>query len=579
MVDGPVLTSTGPLSVRRRPFADAAFLRINRRARRVVLLVKRMSSRASASAWPLWVALVLLFGCVAAAVRAAMSATDGRFVYALDDAYIHMAMAKNLARHGVWGCTPFQFSAASSSPLWTALLGVVFFVTGVHDVSPLLLNLLLLALTLGAADVFLRRRGAAPLLRAATLVGLVLVFPMPAMALFGMEHVLHLLLTIAFGAAAVTALADTGPHAASFETSAALCGLAALLVASRYEGLFLVGVVCLLCLACGQWRRGVAIGIAALVPVAVVGAVSIAHGSLFLPNSLMLKAGGDSASTWTAIFKPIGGADIVFLQRHPALLWLVVGGLALATLEFARTRRGRSLTVLMPLVVAVIVALHVHFALSSEFWVYRYDAYLLGFGVFAVGMTLAGPGQWPSRPPPWLRGALPAMAVAGCVFAMTDVRAGLYPAQEIASASLTYREHYEAARFVREWHAGETVLVNDLGAMSYFANARTLDIFGLCDIEPVRLRRAGAYTPEAVAAWTAPHAPTIAVVQLSWGWVAQHIPTVWQKVAEVDVLPDGRTLGFFTTTTDASAARRLRAEVDHFYGATAGERGYRVHLF
>ncbi len=534
---------------------------------------------ADAPVWPLWLALALLFGCVAVAMRAVMASTGGRFVYALDDAYIHMAMAKNLAGHGVWGCTPFQFSAASSSPLWTALLGAVFFLTGVHDVTPLLLNLLLLALTLAIADGVLRSRCAAPALRAATLVGLVLVFPMSAMALFGMEHVLHLLLTIAFGAAAITALADTAPRATSLGTSATLCGLAALLAASRYEGLFLVAVVCLLCLACGQWRRGVAIGLAALSPVAVVGAASLAHGSLFLPNSLMLKAGGDAASTWTAILKPITGADAVFLQKHPALLWLVVGGLALAAIEFGRTRRWRNLTVLMPLTVALIVALHVHFALSSEFWVYRYDAYLLGFGLFAVGMMLAGPRESENRRPVWFRGVLPAMAVAGCVYGMADVRAGLYPAQEIASASLTYREHYEAARFVREWHAGETVLVNDLGAMAYFANARTLDIFGLCDIEPVRLRRAGAYTSEAVAAWTAPHAPTIAVVQLSWGWVTQHIPAVWQKVAEVDVLPEGRTLGFFSTAADVSAARRLRAEVDHFYGATAGERGYRVHLF
>lgn len=533
-----------------------------------------------APAWPLWLALTLLVACVALAVRSVMAATGGRFVYALDDAYIHMAMARNLALDGVWGCTPFQFSAASSSPLWTALLGAVFLLTGVHDVTPLLLNLLLLALTLGVADTFLRQRGAAPLLRAATLVGLVLVFPMPAMALFGMEHVLHLLLTIAFGATAVTVLArSTGVGAPSGRGSMTLCVLAALLAASRYEGLFLVGVVCLLCLVCGQWRRGIAIGLAALVPVAAVGAISMAHGSLFLPNSLMLKAGGETASTWAAILKPLGGADAAFLLKHPALLGLVVSGLAAALIAFTHTRRVQRVAVLLPLTVALMVVLHVHFALSSEFWVYRYDAYLLGFGVFAAGMVLAGWGGVVPGAPAWASGVLPAIAVLGSVFAVGDVLGGLHSEQEIRSASLTYREHYEAARFVREWHAGETVLVNDLGAMAYYSRARTLDIFGLCDIEPVRLRRAGAYTSEAVVAWTAPHAPTIAVVQLSWGWVSDHVPAAWQKVAEVDVLPEGRVLGFFSTSTDASAARRLRAEVAHFYEPIAGERGYRVHLF
>ena len=41
--------------------------------------------------------------------------TGATLVYGLDDAYIHMAIAKNLARHGVWGVTPFHFASASSS--------------------------------------------------------------------------------------------------------------------------------------------------------------------------------------------------------------------------------------------------------------------------------------------------------------------------------------------------------------------------------------------------------------------------------------------------------------------------------
>jgi len=34
---------------------------------------------------------------------AATARTGGRLVYPLDDPYIHMAMAKNLSLHGVWG--------------------------------------------------------------------------------------------------------------------------------------------------------------------------------------------------------------------------------------------------------------------------------------------------------------------------------------------------------------------------------------------------------------------------------------------------------------------------------------------
>jgi hypothetical protein len=40
----------------------------------------------------------------------------GSFTYALDDAYIHLAMAKNFPL-GVWGTTRYEFSSSSSSLL------------------------------------------------------------------------------------------------------------------------------------------------------------------------------------------------------------------------------------------------------------------------------------------------------------------------------------------------------------------------------------------------------------------------------------------------------------------------------
>ena len=536
--------------------------------------------RRVSSQWPLLLGVVVLAASVVTAERAVLARTGGHFIYALDDAYIHMAVAKNLAVQGVWGCTPFRFASASSSPLWTVVLGLAYLLTGLRELTPLVLNVIFGVMTLGVSDAALTRLEAPALLRALALVGLVLVVPLPAMTLLGMEHVLHLLLTIAFGGAAALALADrAADETLTRSRTTTLSVLAALLAASRYEGLFPVALVCLACLALGQWRRGVIIGTASVFPLGLLAIVSIAQGSYALPNSLMLKTGGDSATIWAMLLRPFDAADMALLRRDHALLWVVVGGAGAAVAGAVRSRGLRSPSVLMPLLLALMAALHVHFALSSTFWVYRYDAYLLGFGVFAGAVVIAGAQSSVPGERPWALGLLAAAAMAAWIGLLGDVRAGSYPLAEIESASLTYREHYLAARFVHERRPGETVMVNDVGAMAFFSNGDVLDIFGLCNIEPVVLRRAGPYNKIDVEAWTLPYQPSLAVLQMSWGWVVGRIPDDWLKVAELDLLPEGRTLGFFAPTHDRAAADKLRVDVERFYRPLEGSLGYHLRVF
>jgi len=117
-----------------------------------------------------------------------------------------MAVAKTLASHGIWGCTPFHSSSSSSSLLWTFGLGVAYRAFGVYDWTPLVLNVAFAIGTLVVAHVSLVRFGASALLRASALLGIVVACPLAGMVLMGMEHILHLLLTIGFAAVAVEAL-------------------------------------------------------------------------------------------------------------------------------------------------------------------------------------------------------------------------------------------------------------------------------------------------------------------------------------------------------------------------------------
>ena len=67
--------------------------------------------------WPILLALGIFAVTTVILWNLCQDKNGGQFVYTLDDPYIHMAIAKNVVRHGVWGVTPFQFSSSSSSPL------------------------------------------------------------------------------------------------------------------------------------------------------------------------------------------------------------------------------------------------------------------------------------------------------------------------------------------------------------------------------------------------------------------------------------------------------------------------------
>src|SRR6185436_17091297 len=101
------------------------------------------SRRLLYAASPIAGVLIVLAAFYAFVAYRLLRLTEGHLVYALDDAYIHMAIAKNLALHGVWGVQAGTFSSSSSSPLWTLLLSGWFRAAGVSDAAPLVLNTLL----------------------------------------------------------------------------------------------------------------------------------------------------------------------------------------------------------------------------------------------------------------------------------------------------------------------------------------------------------------------------------------------------------------------------------------------------
>lgn len=92
--------------------------------------------------WPLIIVIIFFLSVIYYYYEKATARTDGHLIYVLDDAYIHMAIAKNFAEHGVWGITKYGFTSSTSSPLWTFLLAASYFLFGIRENIPFIFNII-----------------------------------------------------------------------------------------------------------------------------------------------------------------------------------------------------------------------------------------------------------------------------------------------------------------------------------------------------------------------------------------------------------------------------------------------------
>jgi hypothetical protein len=408
----------------------------------------------------------------------------GTLVYALDDAAIHMSVADTLIHHGTWGVDAGVFQSASSSPLWTLLVAAGMAVAPLGDQwVPLLLNLAAgaaVVIVLGRNQSVLRPSRRRPLDAAVVVVLVTVVLFLPGLAVTGMEHTLHIALTL--GAVALFQrraedAADRGglPAWAPY----ALLGLATL---TRFETAF-VGAGLMAGLAY-DWARTDAgpgarvalrrqiVGVAAAVavPLTAFSLVNVALGGGVLPNPVLAKGQGvGSGARASAGLSP---QDIgTRLGADPLLAALAVFAVAYVVLTWGRPARYRLTAVTLA------VATLGHCALADVGWFERYQAYLIALGVYLVlGVIAEAPAGLRTR-------ALTALLVVAVV--LTPTKATLL-VRSPQWADEMYEHTYQAGVFLHRYYQGRPVATDQLGYITLFHDGPVTDFAGLGDYEVLR---------------------------------------------------------------------------------------------
>lgn len=525
--------------------------------RRASSLQMRPSSSSIGRRLPLTWVLGMLAGFVALALYVWRCApmTQGHFIFALDDPYISMGIAKNLLQAGTWGTSPVDFSSASSSILWPIALALGFVVSRLSPYTPYLLN----AIALVWAALLVRRIVARqlPRLRSQNFWSL-LLFWVPAMAapitsllLTGLEHIWHWVAVFSAVDAAAVAIAE--PEDARRERLALWWAPALTLV--RYETMALVGMVTLILFLARRFRFGLRYLLSGAAPVVLFGLWSLMQGAMFFPNSLVIKASPHGRGLWA---KLIGAAQKSFhaLTHHPTTtvllfaaalgLWVLIGK------KLWRVDTKRKVAALhLLLFIGMTVA---HSAFASFGWLYRYEAYLLAWGSFSVCLALLillqtrldhQPRSIATSPFDatwavitkimdqhgwnWYR----SLALAGCVLYgghIIRIRSQHASARAVLATRNIYEQQYQFARFLKEHYAGQSVALNDIGAASFFPDIRVVDLYGLGSTEVALQKSKHTFSKSSIEKLVQDRQVPIAVVYDRWFQGGKGLPSTWVRV-------------------------------------------------
>jgi len=205
---------------------------------------------------------------------------------------------------------------------------------------------------------------------------------------------------------------------------------------------------------------------------------------------------------------------------------------------------------LMITIFIMIAFLHMQFAGTG--WFYRYEAYLVGLGIFI--MTILQNECLPDKTKIKINNSLIAMYIAWallfCLLIFPLIKRGLMALVEIPQAAKNiYEQQYQMGLFVRKFYQGKVLVLNDIGAVNYFADIKTLDLWGLGSMETAKLKVQKMFTAENIEGVVKEKGGSIAIIYDTWFVQQNKMLASWIKVGQWKILHNtvcgGDTVSFY----------------------------------
>ncbi|MFX0139251.1 MAG: hypothetical protein ACFFDN_36760, partial [Candidatus Hodarchaeota archaeon] len=453
--------------------------------------------------WEFITSLLVLWGLMVGLLIYSFNLNEGHIIYALDDAYIHMAIAKNFSRYGVWGITKKKFSSSSSSLLYTLLLSLIF-LFGPNELVPLIINLIFANILLYIVFYIFKIKYNIPSYSIFSCLLLMIFFiPLHFLVFTGMEHTIQITIDILFVYYALKIICNENlnqkkilvrkERSISFLEDKYFFILAPLVTMVRFEGMFLIIIISFLFLLRKSLSYSTIVLLLGFLPIIIFGMISLYNGWYFFPNSVILK-GNIIQFTFPAILELfLSFIDELFQNYHIGIL--LVGALWIFLFRYKKKKSIWNEPSIMAVIFMGVTLLHILLIGSTlkNQNLSRYDGYIIALGIIMLFLSIkdAIPKRFSMAS---FRDYLSdikkdikikylqviSVVLIVIIFFWIFIPRSFRLIRDTPQATNNiYEQQYQMGLFLEKYYEGEVIAVNDIGAVNYLTDIKCIDLRGL----------------------------------------------------------------------------------------------------
>ncbi|MFD3162819.1 hypothetical protein [Herpetosiphon sp. NSE202] len=434
---------------------------------------------------------------------------DGKFTYILDDPYIHLSLARNIA-HGHYGINLVESSAPSSSILWPFLL-TPFVSLPFYEYIPLMLNI-----GFGVCTLFFIHKIIDLIFQSSISstkkifisVLFIIITAVSTLIWSGMEHVLQIFLSVFI----IYNLIDL-----EINNKLNKSLIIAIIVHSlvRYENLSICIPALTFIFLKGYKKLSL---LSFFIIISALAAFSYFLHSLglnYLPTSVIIKGSYFSNKNSFEIFL----ANLNISMQAPTWFFLV-GILLLIGLKLRQKSH-----MLFIITISTSILLQLLFGTTLGTF-YRYETYMIVYALIAfiylynkfISQTINNTRKY----------LITIILLSGFLIGYLDYIHGVVYTPMFANS--IYAQSYQIGLFTSKYY-NKNVGVNDIGLVSFMNNNYTLDVFGLSNIDVIYYRK--SQTPGWMNQMTDRY--NVDLIMIYDEWFTNHRPSDWIKIGELNI--------------------------------------------